>query len=184
MLPPETLITFAGSGLGAGPATTAPVVMLNWLPWHGQSIVPLLTWLTVHPMWVQTALNALNSPDVGWVTTTCCPEKTIPLPTGIWLVVVSALPAAAPLAGALPDGAPLGAPPDGAPPDGAPLGGAAGLDAALPAAVLLLEAPLPQAVIALARPTRPTPASTPRRVVGESVCGSCVTTAPIRMGCR
>ena len=43
MLPPLTLICSAGRGEGAGPATTSPVVMLYWLPWHGQSIVPLLT---------------------------------------------------------------------------------------------------------------------------------------------
>src|ERR1700761_4373867 len=95
MLLPETLICLAGSGFGAGPATTSPVVMLYWLPWHGQSMVPLLIWLTMQPMCVQTALNALNSPADGWGTTTCLPEKIIPLPTGIWLVVASA-PAAAP----------------------------------------------------------------------------------------
>src|SRR5580693_5945978 len=108
MLPPETLNCLAGSGRGAGPATTAPVVMLYWLPWHGQSMVWLLIWLTMHPMWVQTALNALNSPAVGWVTTTCGSEKIMPLPTGILLVAASAFvalellapPAAALLAGA------------------------------------------------------------------------------------
>ena len=54
-----------GQRLGAGPATTSPVAMLYWLPWHGQSMVPLLTWLTMQPMCVQTALNALNSPAVA-----------------------------------------------------------------------------------------------------------------------
>ena len=58
MLPPLTLMLSAGSAMGAGPATTAPVAMLYWLPWHGQSMVPLLTWLTMQPMCVQTALNA------------------------------------------------------------------------------------------------------------------------------
>src|SRR5215469_13248442 len=57
----ETTVPITGS------ATTAPVAMLYWLPWHGQSMVPLLTWLTMQPMWVQTALNALNSLAVGWV---------------------------------------------------------------------------------------------------------------------
>jgi len=57
MLPPLTLICLAGSGEGAGPATTAPVVMLYWLPWQGQSMVPLLTWLTVQPRCVQIALT-------------------------------------------------------------------------------------------------------------------------------
>src|ERR1700761_882020 len=156
MLPPETLICLAGSGFGAGPATTSPVVMLYWLPWHGQSMGPLLIWLTMHPMWVQTALNALNSPADGWVTTTCGPEKIIPLPTGIWLVAASAL-----AAGALP------APPAAALP--VPLlAAAAGV--VPPAAGVLLEPPAPQAVIALARPTRPTPASTPRRVAGAPGC--------------
>src|ERR1700741_3137489 len=105
MLPPETLICLAGSGFGAGPATTSPVVMLYWLPWDGQSMVPSLIWLTMDPMWVQTALNALNSPADGWVTTTCGPEKIIPLPTGIWLVAASAFAAGAlpaPPAAALP----------------------------------------------------------------------------------
>src|ERR1700730_6150799 len=119
MLPPETLICLAGSGRGAGPATTAPVVMLYWLPWHGQSMVWLLIWLTMHPMWVQTALNALNSPAVGWVTTTCGPGKIMPLPTGILLVAASAFaaleltapPAAAPPAAALLAGAAVPAPP-------------------------------------------------------------------------
>src|ERR1700733_5515703 len=169
MLPPETLICLAGSGRGAGPATTSPVEMLYWLPWHGQSMGPLLIWFTMQPMWVQTALNALNSSAVGWVTTTCCSGKILPLPTGILLVADSAFAAAGLLA----------------PPAAALLAGAAVVLATLPAAgVLLLEVPAPQAVIALARPTRPTPASTPRRVASESACASCVTTAPIRMGGR
>ena len=150
MLPPETLICLAGSGLGGGPATTSPVVMLYWLPWHGQSMVPSLIWLTMHPMWVQTALNALKSLAVGWVTATCESVKILPLPTGIWLVAASAL-------------APVLLAPA---PTVAPLAGVAWL---IPgAAVLLLDAP----------------ASTPRRVVSESVRGSCVTTAPVRVcGC-
>src|SRR5579862_7017924 len=98
MLPPLTLIGSADSGLGAGPATTSPVVMLYWLPWHGQSMVPLPTVLTRQPMCVQTALNALKSPAVGWVTTTLGPLKTVPLPTGIALVAASAFPVGALLA--------------------------------------------------------------------------------------
>ena len=98
MLSPETVICLAGSGLGAGPATTSPVVMLYWLPWHGQSMVPSLIWLTMHPIWVQTALNALKSPAAGWVTTTRGPVKILPLPTGIWLVAASAVAAVALLA--------------------------------------------------------------------------------------
>jgi hypothetical protein len=150
--------------------------MLYWLPWHGQSMVPLLTWLTMQPMCVQTALNALNSPADGWVTTTFGPEKILPLPTGIALVAVSALAAAALLAPcpvAALDPAGLAA---------ALLAGVAGAAAAgLVAPAVPLELLAPQAVIALARPTRPTPASTPRRVASESVCGSCVKIAPFRV---
>src|SRR5215831_7892537 len=91
MLLPETVIASAASGLGAGPLTTEPSLMLNWLPWHGQSIVPSLTWLTMHPMCVQTALNALKSPDTGCVTTTFSGVKILPLPTGISLVAARAL---------------------------------------------------------------------------------------------
>src|ERR1700760_2471543 len=98
MFPPLTVIFAAGSGRGAGPATTAPVEMLYWLPWQGQSMVPLLTWLTMQPMCVQTALNALNSPAVGWVTTTLGAGKILPLPTGSPLGAESALAAAPPLA--------------------------------------------------------------------------------------
>jgi hypothetical protein len=57
-LPPTILICFSGSGLGAGPTTTAPSVILNRLPWQGQSMVPPVTWLTMQPTCVQTALNA------------------------------------------------------------------------------------------------------------------------------
>jgi len=172
MLSPETLICTAGRGEGAGPATTAPVLMLYWLPWHGQSIVPLETWLTVQPMWVQTALKALNSPDAGWVTTTFLASKIVPLPTGILLVAVSA---PAEDAGADADAPLLAA----AVP--APVG--ADVVEAL-AGVELLEALELQAVMAPARPTKPTLASTPRRVACESLCGSCVTTAPIHICVR
>src|SRR5215472_4934029 len=103
MLVPMTLMGSAGSGLGAGPATTAPSLMLYWLPWHGQSMVPFEIWLTMHPMCVQTALKPLKSPEVGWVTTTFCSVKILPLPTGISLVVARALapPPAPEAAGAL-----------------------------------------------------------------------------------
>jgi hypothetical protein len=189
MLFPLTLIVSLGSGRGAGPPTTAPVAMLYWLPWQGQSMVPLLTWLTVQPMWVQMALNALKSPADGWVTTTLGPLKIVPPPTGMSLVAASAFAAvllagAAVLAGAVLAGAVL--------PDPAVLAAVAALLAGVAAAAApaelvaglaaaeLLELPAPQAVIAPARPTRPAPASTPRRVASESVCGSCVTTAPTR----
>ena len=59
MTRPSTIVTrFAGSGDGAGPAATAPSVILNWLPWHGQSMVPLATLFTTQPTCVHTALNA------------------------------------------------------------------------------------------------------------------------------
>src|SRR6185437_13354489 len=53
------LICRAGSGDGAGPATTAPLVILNSLPWHGQPMVPLVTLFTRQPTCVHTALNPL-----------------------------------------------------------------------------------------------------------------------------
>src|SRR5205823_2680528 len=37
---PCTLMLTGGSGDEAGPVTTAPLAMLNLLPWHGQLIVP------------------------------------------------------------------------------------------------------------------------------------------------
>src|SRR5215469_6961928 len=94
MLLPVTLMAWDASGLGAGPPTTAPVLMLYWLPWQGQSIVPLEIVATMQPMCVQTALNALKSPEFGWVTTTFSLVKILPLPTGISLVAVSAEPCA------------------------------------------------------------------------------------------
>ena len=60
----------------------APVVMSNWLWWHGQSIMPLATLLTVQPMWVHTALNALNWPADGCVTTNSPDALMTPPPTG------------------------------------------------------------------------------------------------------
>src|SRR5215469_272590 len=171
MRSPETLIAWAASGLGAGPPTTDPSLMLNWLPWHGQSIVPLLIWLTMHPMCVQTALNALKSPETGCVTTTFSAVKILPLPTGISLVGARAfapLPAAA----------------------GVEAPGALGAPALVPALAPplvppgeLLEPLDVQALMAPARPTRPTPASTPRRVARVSRCGSCVTSAPVQSRC-
>src|ERR1700728_743893 len=69
-LPSVTVMEAAASGVVAGPVTTAPLVILNLLPWHGQLIVPSATWLHMHPTWVQMALNALCCPLAGWVTTT------------------------------------------------------------------------------------------------------------------
>jgi hypothetical protein len=44
--PFRTATAIAGSGDGAGPPTTAPVVASNMLRWHGHSILPPLTLLT------------------------------------------------------------------------------------------------------------------------------------------
>ena len=59
-----------------------PVEMSNWLWWHGQPIMPLATLLTVQPWWVHTALNALNWPADGWVTTKSPDALMTPPPTG------------------------------------------------------------------------------------------------------
>jgi hypothetical protein len=73
----------AGSGLLAWlDDVGVPVEMSNWLWWHGQSIMPLATLLTVQPMWVHTALNALNWPADGWVTTKSPDALITPPPTG------------------------------------------------------------------------------------------------------
>src|SRR5580704_15256672 len=128
----------------------------------------------MQPMCVQTALNALKSPEFGWVTTTFSLVKILPLPTGISLVVASAEPCAPPVLAPPPDAE------EGA--DAAPVAGGA---AALVPAEELPEPPEPQALTAPARPTRPTPASTPRRVLRlaraarVSCCGSCVTRDPL-----
>src|SRR6202042_1784128 len=90
IFPLATLMVLAGSGFGAGPRTTWASVTLYSLPWQGQSIVPSATLSTVQPMWVQIALKPLNSPFVGWVTTTFSAVKIFPPPTGISLVVPSA----------------------------------------------------------------------------------------------
>jgi hypothetical protein len=80
--PPASLTFFAGSGFGAGPDSGEPSVIEKWLPWQGHTIWPPDISLTVHPIWVQMALNALNCPLVGWVTTTCWPARIVPPPTG------------------------------------------------------------------------------------------------------
>jgi hypothetical protein len=81
--------------------------MLYLLPWQGQSMVPSEIVLTVQPIWVQTALKALYSPFVGWVTTTSLAGKIMPPPTGIVLVAVSAPDALAAAADAVADVPPL-----------------------------------------------------------------------------
>ncbi len=84
-----------GSGLGAGPLTTEPSLILNLLPWHGQSMVPLAMVATMQPWCVQTALNPLKVSATGCVITTFGPEMIFPPPTGTSAVVVSKLAGAA-----------------------------------------------------------------------------------------
>ena len=142
-----------GSGLGAGPAVTWPSVMLNLLPWHGQSMVPSATLLTVQPMCVQIALKALYSPVAGWVTTTLAALNTFPPPSGISLAEPSTVPPPA-------DTESLAA--------ADLLAGAAlvvlAADALLPDA-LLPDALDEQALSTPARPARPSPAPAPASTV-------------------
>src|SRR5580692_2294611 len=95
------------SGLVAGPLTTEPSLMLNLLPWHGQSMVPLAMVATMQPWCVQTALNPLNVPATGCVTTTFGPSMILPPPTGTCAVVVSKLAGAALAAPVPPAAAPV-----------------------------------------------------------------------------
>src|SRR5690606_6193531 len=85
----------SGSGVLAGPSTTAPSATANLLPWQLQLIVPSTTSVTGHPWWVQVAENARNSPGLGWVTTTSCSRNTAPPPTGMSAVLASAPPRSA-----------------------------------------------------------------------------------------
>ena len=98
----------AGSGLGAGPATTEPSVIANSLPWHGQLIVPFSTVDTAQPWWVQIAENALNVPALGWVITNWASVRMTPPPTGTSAVAAS-LASAAPAPGCAGAGAGAGA---------------------------------------------------------------------------
>src|SRR6476469_3785370 len=91
-MPSPLIVTFfSGSGEEAGPFLTAPVVMSNLLPWHAQLMVPLATSARMHDWCVQTALNALNSPEVGWVTTTFWSAKILPPPTGTVALEIASL---------------------------------------------------------------------------------------------
>src|SRR2546423_13649448 len=53
------------------------------LPWHGQLIVPSVTWSTVQPWWVQVAENASKVPALGWGITRSLAGKVFPPPTGL-----------------------------------------------------------------------------------------------------
>jgi len=61
--PPLSVWTaYSGSGLGAGPPSTPPLLVLKVAPWHGHLIEdPLLYW-TVQGWWVQVALKAFHCP--------------------------------------------------------------------------------------------------------------------------
>ena len=83
------MIFLAGSGFLAGPFTTAPSAMANWLPWQGQLMVPPSTVETVQPWWVQIAENALNVPALGWVITRAASGRMTPPPTGTSAVAAS-----------------------------------------------------------------------------------------------
>ena len=71
----------AATWRGRRPPT--PSAIANLLPWHGQTITPSATDLTLQPWCVQVAEKALNSPAVGWVTTTSLSANTVPPPTGM-----------------------------------------------------------------------------------------------------
>src|SRR4029453_11441326 len=64
-LSPSTLTLVSGSAWRAGPFCGEPLLMENSLPWHGQTITPASILLTSQPWWVQTLLNARNSPLAG-----------------------------------------------------------------------------------------------------------------------
>src|SRR6516165_2848458 len=96
--PSTILICLAGSGAGAGPVTTAPLVILNSLPWHGQSMVPLATVLMMQPTCVHTALNPWYWPRAGAGLDDMPPEPGV----DAWLVVAPELgmpPCAGPFGG-------------------------------------------------------------------------------------
>src|SRR5204863_4944422 len=57
---PVTVTCLAGSAFGAGPPLTEPSWIEYSLPWDGHLIRPPETLPTVHPIWVQIALNALK----------------------------------------------------------------------------------------------------------------------------
>ena len=100
---PETVTGIEARADGAGPLFTEPSATENALMWHGQLMTPLATEATVQPWWVHTAVNALNVPAVGCVTTIFWSARIVPPPTGTSAVGTS-MPLAA---GALDDAAAL-----------------------------------------------------------------------------
>jgi hypothetical protein len=77
----------AASGRVAGPFTTDPLTALYLLPWHGQSMVPADTALTMQPRWVQMAVNAWKEPACGCVITIFWAVRILPPPTGMSAVL-------------------------------------------------------------------------------------------------
>ncbi len=160
------MAVLAGSGfLASLEAVGVPVVMSNWLPWQGQTICPFCTLVTAQPWWVQMALNALNSPADGCVTTKSAAGSINPPPTGTVEVLT---------------GVPLGAP---EPPDDDALDEPAepAADEVLGAAPVLggvVDPPHAARAVAPATPAPPTPAtrSTVRRFT--SAGGSTGPTGP------
>src|SRR4051812_12767081 len=152
MLSPSTLTLVSVSGLVAGPVVGSPVSMENLLPWHGQVITPPSTLLTSQPACVQTLLNALNVPAVGWVMTRS-PLMTPP-PSGTSAVDARALPPVVPPAAVLP------------PPAAVLPAGAGSLLKSVPLVLVLL---VPQAARTAVVPIAPAPSRTSRRV--EAVPG-------------
>jgi hypothetical protein len=112
-LPLTILMRFLARGVGGGPATTAPVVILNSPPWQGQPMTPLATLSRMQPTWVHTALNARYLPRAGWVTTTLSAVKILPPPRGISLASPSTFPVTLALAVPLALGVPVDPMPPG-----------------------------------------------------------------------
>src|SRR5437868_1733785 len=92
MTPFFTVMRLRGRPRLAGPCRTAPVLMLNLLPWQGQLMVPPLTLPTVQPIWGQMALKHLKTLADGLVTTYL--PRMIPPPIGMLLVLARTGPAA------------------------------------------------------------------------------------------
>jgi hypothetical protein len=164
----------AGSGLLAWlDDVGVPVVMSNWLWWQGQLINPFSTLVTVQPWWVHVALNALNWPADGCVTTNSAEALMTPPPMG-----TSAVFTGVPLgAAALDDPDEFAEPVDVDELVDDELAEVVALDAAAPVAGGVLEPPHAARAAAPATPAPPTPAarSTVRRLTAApftSACGS------------
>src|SRR5689334_12334137 len=89
---PSTVISTASSGALAGPDCGEPSSRENLLPWHGHGMSPSSLDSTMQPWCVQTAVNALKSPSVGWVSTILEAATTKHPPTGTSEVLARAAP--------------------------------------------------------------------------------------------